>query len=184
METKEVINVLRKEAEDPAANAVFKVWRRRKRARGTVTVPSLERRMEMEGHAFSKAHYTGLLKKLSALGFGTLKTDSNGEVKALADITATLQSIGAAALGEKIKIENFRQRAKYHNIVERSQSILNMAKSLQGQSSYTNLVKEEGAGVEYPVAITVVVNGKPVNIRIPTNFSPEDLADLIGRFRK
>lgn len=182
METKEVINFLRKEAEDPAANAVFKVWTRRKRARGTVTTQSLFKKMEAEGYNFNKDRYTKLLNHLSDLGFGKIKTGDDGEIKALTSIPVTLQSIGSVALGERIKLENFKQRAKYHSIMERSQSLLNMAKSLQGTLKPEEKGKEEGE-VEFPVSITVVVNGKPVNIRIPNNFAPEDLVDLISRFR-
>lgn len=114
MNTQMVVETLKKEADkDEAFKDVSHVFASRKRARRQVTVASLANRMAKEGFGHSRTDYARVLRRLADLGFGSLQKDAKGNIKALKDIRISLQSIGAAAVGEAQKLINARQRVKF-----------------------------------------------------------------------
>lgn len=150
--------------ENAAAHAVFESWANRERARDQVTVHSLAQKMRKEGHHFSSVEYSDLLRKLSKAGVGRLETSRTGRVKALKDIKLTLQSLGRAAVGMSSRLDRFTKQRQYSELVAAAKEI-----------------KEHS--IEFPVSLTVVINGKPVNFRVPSNLSPDEIATLVKRFQ-
>src|SRR5260221_477296 len=79
---------------DPVFSAVSLMFSQRKRTRRQVTVGALAQRMHKEGFEFKPSDYARVLKTLSGLGIGHLKLSPKGRIKALTDISVTLQSVG------------------------------------------------------------------------------------------
>lgn len=174
MNQQSLIESLKKEAsKNEAANHVFSVWASRKRARSSVTVAALTARMVKEGFTHTPDQYESILKFLASTGLGTLETTPKGRVKGLKGIKMTLQSIGMAAVGKAPKLASLKQRNRFTTlpvVVEAE-----VAKKAAQPAS--------GAVAGFPVAITVVINGKPVNFRIPKELDEREIADLVVRFR-
>ena len=169
MDTSKVVEVLReKTKESDTLNAVMHVIAMRKRARNNLTIGGLDQKMRSEGFTFTKSQYAEVLKLLASLGVGRLDTDAKGKVRALKDIKIKLQSLGEAAVGQAKKLENWRQRHKYSPLVATAEMIK---------------PKAGGEGTGFPVSITVVINGKPVNFRVPKELNENEIADLVVRFR-
>lgn len=114
MKTEQVVQAIVKEMkENPAADAVMHSWALRKRARSTVTLGALHKRMQAEGFQFEYEEYKRILKLLAHSGIGKLELDSKGEPVALKEIRTTLQSIGKAACEGKsvLKATGFKPQA-------------------------------------------------------------------------
>ncbi len=180
MTSHETIEALKREANrSPAANAVFHVFADRQRARQSINTAALVVRMEREKFDFPVKQYEDVLKFLSTLGLGTIVLNNKGRVKGLTNIKVTLQSIGMAALSESRaqRFEGFRAKPKFQK--------LPTEKPVEAPAAPAPkpLGKATGAVAGFPVSVTVVVNGKPVNFRIPNELSEAEIADLVVRFR-
>ncbi len=172
MDRETAIDSLKKEAAgNPVASAVFHMFAARERARQTVTVGALDQRMKSEGFEFDREEYVKILKLLANMGLGKIEVNSKGRVTALKDVKMTLQSIGMAAIGEKMNLAALKQRNRFSQLEGRAESLAETA----------NVIKprDGSAGAGFPVSITVVVNGKPVNLRVPKEFNQKDIADLV-----
>lgn len=166
----EAISLLRNEAaNNPVARDVFHMFAQRERTRHQVTVEALSQRMKAEGFMHSDDQYRGVLKLLGGLGFGKVETNAKGRVIALKDVKTTLQSIGAAALKQEKKLESFTQANRYQALVATAE-LLKKAPTGQTKSGL-------------PVSITVVINEKAVNFRVPKELNANEIADLVLRFR-
>lgn len=177
----ETIEALKREAnKSPAANAVFHVFADRQRARQSINTAALVVRMEREKFDFPVKQYEDVLKFLSTLGLGTLVLDKKGRVKGLANIKVTLQSIGMAALSptRAQRFEGFRSKPKFQKL-----TVEKPVPATSPPPAPKPLGAASGAVAGFPVSVTVVVNGKPVNFRIPNELSEAEIADLVVRFR-
>lgn len=167
-----VIEALKnKVAADKTARDVFHVMSLRERARNIVTLGGLDQRMKKEGFNYEKDDYVTVLKFMASLGFGKLELDSKGRVTALKDIKTTLQSIGEVAMGLNTELHPWKQRNKFR--VLSSPSLKPVPKPTQ-----------EVLAPVIPVSLTVVINGKAVNVALPNNLNERDVADLVMRFRE
>lgn len=152
-----------------AANAVFHLWAARKRARHQVTIHSLAQRMRQEGFNFTPQEYAQVIEKLGKLGLGNVEKDRRGRIRALKGVNLTLQSIGSVAVGGKKSLDKFSQRKSYQELVTKAQESVKAAVAHKP--------------VEFSVLMTVVVNGKPINLNVPRNLSTEEIANLIERLQ-
>lgn len=172
MEQRQIIERLRTRAtKDTAANAVFYVWSCRQRARNQVTMHALEYKMKAEGFNFTSRQYGAVLEELASLGLGKLEKDSRGRVTALKDVKTTLQSIGQVAVGQKLELAAFKEKSKFTELSEKVSTL----------SAIATQVKDPV--LQFPVSLTVVVNGKPVNFRIPPGLSAEEISKLVKMFQ-
>lgn len=163
-----LIDLLSKEAkENKAFNAFAHVCALRKRARGQITMVGLAQRMKKEGFNYSSAEYEKILKFLASHNLGKLKTDNKGRVIALDDIKISLQSLGAAAVSGG-DLRTWKQRNQY--------------KELPAAVSTPRPLQSEPKSPP-SVYLTLVVNGKAVNVKIPKDFTERDIADLLLSFR-
>jgi hypothetical protein len=171
MDTLSMVRGLQEEAtKDSAFRDVCHVFAQRERARSQVTIASLSQTMVEEGFKYNRDDYGRVLRKLGGLGVGSLEKNKKGRVIALKDIKVTLQSIGAAALKQKEKLENFKMRNNYRTLTAVAEMIKPKENPLAGPGGF-------------PVSITVVINGKPVNFRVPKELNETEIADLVVRFR-
>lgn len=109
-----VLKALREAAaKDKAFQDVCYVFSIRERARQTVSVDALVAQMKKEGFEHKRAQYVEVLKTLARLGIGRLETTKGGGVKGLIDVKYKIQSIGAAAVNPKEKVEAFKQKNKF-----------------------------------------------------------------------
>lgn len=84
---------------DEAARALFGVWAKRSRTRTTVTTGAIAQTMKLEGFNYPRSVYAEILRFLNVIGLGTVMYSIRGKVAALTEVKATLQSIGAVAMG-------------------------------------------------------------------------------------
>lgn len=170
MNTKQLVERLKSEViENKAFNDVFTMFSKRERTRDKVNLYSLIRRMELEGYKHDTNDYADILKKMADLGLGELELNKKGQIKSLKNIKITLQSLGNAAIGKGTQqLETFSQKNSYQKLTVDA-SVVSKAAT--------------GAMAGYPVSITVVINGKPVNFRVPKELNENEIADLVVRFR-
>lgn len=177
MNSTQVVETLRKEAATNSAfNAVCHVFALRQRARHQVTIQSLHYRMLKEGFSYPKTSYQQIIKMLGDLGFGAVKYDKRGEPIGIFGVNNTLQSIGKAALGGESKLKGYKQRHRYSDLP----AVLNPTKKVEPKK--TPPKASDTTTRVYPVSLTVVIAGKPVNFRIPTNITAEEIQALVERF--
>lgn len=177
MSEKEVIEALRNEVKlSPIANAVFHLFALRARARQTVTVSSLYQRMLKEGFSYRKSDYIPIIKMLAKAGFGIIDTDQKGRIKGLKDVKVTLQSIGAAAVGHDIQFKRMKKRTKFSNLVNKP-DIIKDSEILETTLSEAMTKKEDIKPLD--IRLTILVNGKPVEIKVSDNLTAGELAMLI-----
>ncbi len=175
MNQNQVIETLKSEAStNPAFNAVCHVFALRERARHQVTVQALHYRMLKEGFNYPKPKYEEIIKILGSLGFGQVKYNKRAEVIGLYEVKSTLQSIGKAALGGDSKLKSYKQRHKFTDLPLQSKKVTTKPESVT--------TKSQPPGRVYPVSLTVMINKKPVNFRIPTNISESEIKDLVETF--
>lgn len=169
MMNREQVEILRNEVKlNPIASEVFHLLAMRIRPRHTLTVSAIYQKMLTEGFKHSKQEYVPIVKALAKAGIGVLDFNSRGRVRGIKDIKATLQSVGAAALGTG---ENF----KPYNRKER--------KAIQRVSTprvLKTLVKQVVPSHKMTIKIIVSLNGKPIEINIPNNLTSAEVAKIIS----
>lgn len=154
-----IVTQLRDEVrKNPVFNDVCHVFALRERARQQVTIGSLFSTMKKNGFHHTKEQYKGVIKALAALGFGRLEKDKNNNIVALKNVCITLQSIGRAALGSTGKLEANVPRPKF---VDMPQTFIEKPKSA------------------YKVILTVLVEGTPIKIEVPTKVTESNLGELL-----
>lgn len=160
----ELIHALRAAArESKALDAFLHVCTLRQRSRSRLPLASLVKRMRQEGFDLDQEEYEGILRLLGKHGVGTLQTDAKGRVCALNNVRLSLKSLALAVLAQ-------------------SKTLVAQGELLK-TSTATKTQYGAGATAGFPVSITVVVNGKPVNFRIPKELDEHEIADLVVRFR-
>ncbi len=165
------IERLREEAKkNSAANAVFHIFALRQRTRGIITIHSLTQKMKKEGFEYGRQEYVNLLKLLAELGFGKLE-EKRGRIKALRDITVTLQSLGEAVLNKNSSTRGFNKRNKFT--------------ALPGLK--TNLAPKpmpvEAAPTEVSVTFDIRMNDKVIATLVPKDLTDEEMTTLVKRLR-
>lgn len=176
MDTKQVVEILKKESDsNPASKAALMVFCLRDRPRSTLTLLGLEHRMKAEGFDHSKEEYIPLLKALVAAGIGQLTYADNGSILGIQGVDVTFLSIGEAVFKGKEELEKFKQRKKFKKLPPAPR-----AKVVPINKSQPELVTKPKS---LSIGLQISLNGKLLSIPVPTNFSNEDLSELIGRFK-
>lgn len=168
--TNQTIERLKQEAQtNQAANAMFHVLATRERARSTITLRALSRKMKKEGFDYPNTAYVAILSLLAQLGLGQLLTDARGRTKALKSITVSLPSLGRAICdkGAMAKVKQFRARPRFISLMPAPAPI-----------------KKEEQMARGLTLIVPVAGSRTVNLPIPEGMSPEDLALLVARFQE
>lgn len=175
MDTKKMIETLRNDAaKDKVLDEVLHVFATRERTRFILTVHGLMQRMKREGFEHGYEEYAKILKHLGALGLGQVIHDSKGRVIALKEIKITLQSLGKAvyAKGES-NLESYRKRNKFQKVTFRSP-----------RASTDAPPAAKPQAMPASVALTFVINGKPVTFSVPNNLDANDIGILVSKFQE
>ncbi len=180
MNHKSMIEKLKSEASNNSVlNSVLHMFAFRKRARRDLTVVGLRHRMLSEGFLYSDEQYESVIRSLADAGVGTLNTSGRGDVLGLKGITVTLQSLGKATCSPSGKLGAL-DRIKTKN---RFQEVPNPPVSPITQKSPTvrplKAIKEAKA----PLVLTVLINDKPLNIKVPSDFEGQDFQTLLERLQ-
>lgn len=102
VDRKSIAKMIKDRAENSKVfNAICHVFALRERTRQQVTIHSLSVTMQKEGFDFSRSDYMKELDFLASLNLGRIEKSRTGVIRALKDITVTLQSIGAVGVGKK-----------------------------------------------------------------------------------
>lgn len=170
MNVDKVIETLKDEAKrNKAYRDVFQSWSQRERARDQVTVRTLYYQLKDDGKENDREEYARLLGLLSKLGLGNVKYDKKGDVIALVDVQATLQSIGQAVMGKGKTLEAFTRRAPIGRFAPAQQSYSEPAPAPRAAASTR------------PVSITIPIGGRMVDVPIPDGLSSEELGEFIRK---
>lgn len=163
----QMIEKLKKEAIiSPPVNAVMHLLALRKRSRSRLTLGGLRQKMAAEGFKYSTQEYTQVLKILADSGLGTLQTSHKGKVQGLTDIKVTLQSVGKAVCGDgKTEIRPRKEKTRFTPV----------------KSPIRLMPKPQTPTMAVSAVLTLMVNGKAVNVRLPENFTGEDFQALLDR---
>lgn len=173
MNANHAIETLKVEAKNnPTTDAVLHVWALRRRARQTVTLGALKQRMKAEGFNYDSAKYAEVLSLMAKLGFGRLVTDPKGRVRALTDVKVTLQSIGAAVCGSGQRLSDYKRRNRFRNLPATPVA----SEPPKALPTIRPLTAPQ-------VSLSINLNGKLVNIQVPSNMSAEEVAALVCRFQ-
>lgn len=162
----------------------------RKRTRGRLTVTRLKQAMEEEGFNYSRSQYENILSFLGKLGLGVLSTSKRGKAKSLSNIKIKVQSIGAAALGQSPTLNLKREINRYEDIVSLSENVHDKQfvetatkapemPRIERKAKPNDVRKVSRA---YPVFLTMLLDGKLVNIPGPSNITNENVGDFIAEF--
>jgi hypothetical protein len=163
----DIRKALKKEtALNQAADAFFHVCALRQRNRNKLTIKSIYQKMLLKGFNYDRSHYEKILKVMADLDLGKLEVNKKGKTIGLTDIKIPLKKLGALVIEQKLLVSEA-------TIVKTSEA----TKQQWGAGATARGPKG------YPVSITVVVNGKPVNFRVPPELTTTDIADLVVRFR-
>jgi len=177
-EVVELVTALRAEAKkNPVANDVFHMFAHRERARKDVTLTALAARMESEGFKHEPAEYAKVLKFLAEHRVGTLKKNGGGRIKALENVTMTLQSIGSSAIGSLGNVEAFRSRVRYSKLPEVTPAPAPFVERRVSPMTGSGAV----AGVQ--LSVTYIINGKPITFNIPKEMNEQEIAALLAKFK-
>lgn len=182
MTTKDLVTALSQEVQK---NPVFKDFAlhcvTRQRARKELTLTSVSRNMKAEGFDYSDAQLIQVLKTLSELDIGKLDRDHKGRIRGLKDIRLTLQSLGAAALGqENPNLKPFKGRAAFGVIAK--EAVPTPTAPYTGEDRRRAPRPWQTSGAK--VVLTVLLGEKPINIPMPSNLTPEEIAALVQKFSK
>lgn len=169
--TNQMVEKLKNECKgNSALSAVLHLFALRKRARSSLTLDGLKQKMAEEGFSYSRAEYEKILKTLADAGLGTLKLSPKGEVRAIQNITVTLQSLGAAVCGGKPGLTPLKAKHRYVKVPKPATT-----------TTPTTEEPQKITVLKQPLILTWIVNGKPVNLRVPDNFTAKDFEELFNR---
>jgi hypothetical protein len=170
MEMSQIIDNLKKEANNNSvAKDIFEYFCSRERARQTLTVDALYKRMTLEGIKHSRYEYAAVISVLSALGIGKLNKDLKGRVKGLTNVNYTLKSVGEAALGKINTLES-------SIVSERTGPTV---------KAYAASNKDRSTHIKVKVLeLDVEIGGKLVKVQLPTEVTRDELINLISFFKQ
>lgn len=181
----QIVEALRREAQvNPAFNAVCHMFALRERARQQVTIGSLTLRMTQEGYNFKKTDYQKILKFLSTLGIGTIDIGPGNEVRALKNIHITLQSIGQAAVADKNVLEKFSPAFDYQRIIATVPPTTPDTTPKAVEAAPLKAKASNPPPAQYPVALTVNIDGKPFTFDLPKGLTTKELGELLAELHK
>lgn len=160
--------------ESRALDATLHMFAARERARADVTIGSLAQRMKREGFNFNTNEYDQVLRFLAELGFGTLEYDKRGKVKALREISVSLQSIGRVALGQDKKLLKFNPRNKFEHLD--GGSVPNPIKD-----SDLDKVWNTAPVIGTKFTLSFHINDKVINLDIPDTLTSTELSALVSK---
>lgn len=167
----EIVSKLRERTKtNKAFDVIMHVFGLRERARSILTIDGLAQRMKANNFNFDYKDYVATFQFLAELGLGQLVTNSKGKVIALKGIKVSLQSMGKAACGQNIPLDNFTKRNIYENIIPAAPV-----------SKPEVLQKAEE---DQQMSITIQVRDIPIMLKIPSRTSTHDLAVMIDTIRK
>ncbi len=171
MNHKEAIDKLKKEATtNPTMSAVLHVFALRKRARNRITVEVLGKAMRVEGFLFGREQYQAVLQKLAEAGFGQLKKDHKGQIRALENISVTFKSLGEAVCNPHgAPIKGFRPRTRFVKVAKQPEQRTLMA------------TPHPTLGVK--VTLTFLINNKAINVTVPDSFTADEIGTLVDRLQ-
>lgn len=176
MSTKQLIEALKSATStNKCMEAVLIMWAHRERARHQVTVHALYQRMRAEGFTeYNAEEYRKVLGEIGKLGFGKIKYDKSGRVTALVELKTTLQSIGKAATGVESSFEIYNRRNQYGKL----------ANDVIDNASVSDVQKASPAVLSTSVVLTFILDGKPVNVSVPSGFTAEEVGRIVERFQE
>lgn len=162
---------------DPVLNAAFHMLALRDRSRFNLTPEALYYKMKREGFTnYNKADYLVVFKTLAELGLARIVLDERGRVEQVRDFRLPLKQLGALACGQNVPVERMGQ-------------LLNSGAKPKVEpiviSSKPSPRREERQPRPYQTAgtrliLTVLVNDKPINIPVPRDLTPAELASFLG----
>lgn len=165
-----IVEGLKKESENNACfKAVLKVFANRKRARQQITLATLKLKMSKEGFNFPQVQYENVLKSLADLGIGKLDFDPKGQLRSLKNIKLTLQSIGKAALNKEQKLSILRLSTEFED-VPNTEAVIKAPL----------IVASNPLPIEYPIAITVKIDGESISFPLPKGLTTKELGALLA----
>lgn len=157
---------------DPTLNAVVHDFALRRRTRSQITLHALEQRMKLEGFTWTRDQCRNVLKLLGSCGVGKIDTDKEGNVIAIRDIKVTLQSIGRAVVGKE-PIKQFNKRNTFGKL-----AVVPTPQPPKRRGRKPRAYQTPGSRI----VLTIIVNEKPVNIPVPSDLTPTEIAELISGF--
>lgn len=167
MNKEQTIELLRNEVKtNTLVNGVFHLLAMRIRPRHTLTVSAIYQKMLGEGFKYKKQDYVEVITLLAKGGFGQIATNSRGRTIGLININCTLQSIALAALGNTNVFKPYVRKPLRSNVALK-----------QNPRVLKTLAKPPVAKLSVKLVLTV--NGKPIDVVIPTNLTTEELAGII-----
>lgn len=143
----------------------------RQRTRHQVTLRALSMRMKKEGFEHKDAEYAQVLKLLSESGFGTLEKDGKGRVKALKNVVATLQSLGAAVAAKGKSVQSSHPRPKFRTIVS------NVVTDNADKTPSTPI------RLTSDISLTLKIGNRPVNLPMPSDLTAEEIGYVVAKLR-
>lgn len=171
MNLNQAVEILREEStKDPVLDAVLHMFATRRRARSNLAVSVLERKMKREKFTFNKTQYTGVIKRLSELGLGTLVKDHNGVTRGIKDVKVTFNSLAEAVYGKGVVLKAMRRRNRY----------IKAMPPAAPQPQRHAFVPTAGTDLSASnVRLVFLVGGQEVMIPIPDASTPEEIGYLI-----
>lgn len=184
-----LVQKLREEAKrNPVFKDIMHMLAQRQRTRGRLTVTRLKQAMEEEGFNYSRQEYENVIRFLGLLGLGNLSESKRGKAKGLSGIKIKLQSIGQAALTQNETLKPKREQNRYENIVAETETVhakdfIEAGKPVvQAKATTTKPNDIRRTTRPYPAFLTVLIDGKPVNIPGPSSISAENVGEFIAEF--
>lgn len=175
---KQVIEALREQAAtDPVLNDVMHVLADYQRARHQITLAGLMQRMKKEGFEHRREEIANRLNTMGKAGLGRIEFDRNGNAKVLKDLTVKRQSLANAVIEKGHNVDLFKKRKKYMDIP--------VEKAVQTSPTPAPTVKQEEEPKPQTEALelSIIINGKRVNIQVPKELSAMEVSTLIARLR-
>lgn len=170
---KNIVEMLRSKARGSKTfENVCVVFAVRERARSQITVASLKQTMLKHGYPdFTSAHASDVIEFLSSLNIGIIHKDTKGRVKALINVKYTLQSIGAAALGETPRVEGFNQKRRFIQLPVKTEKVMEQRKEALIEKS-----KET-----YPARVTAELDGRTIDFPLTAIEFKQFLATILSK---
>lgn len=178
----EVIQILRnKVKEDPKASAVFHVLALRERNRYNMTIRGLYYKMRREGFMYQQKEYAPIFRLLSELGLAKIKTGRKGDVQSIEDFKLPLQKLGALACGENVELNGKQPPQK------RQGPTIVKVPHIEAAPAKSKKTAPEAKMAVIPVPLrlnlTMSINNKLVEIRLPEDITPEETVVLMRKLR-
>lgn len=158
----EAIRELQKDVQvDPLVSAVFHAMALRERNRHNLTTRGLYYKMRKEGFQYQEKDYIPVLNKIASLGLAKPVLGKRGRLEALSSFKMPIRDLGAAACGQ--------------NVEHKRTTIVRVP--------HVEAAPMKSKASEHPILIVLYINGKPVEMKLPSTITKEELLTLITRFQ-